>query len=302
MEWVEGFFLANDVAADKRVPALLSAMGGKAYALLKSLLVPVPGNATFENISATLQAYFAPRPLVIAERFKFHKRLQQTDEGVNQYVVELRRLAERCDFGQVLEETIWDQLVCGLANGAIERRLLTEDNLTLVRAVQIAVGMETAAKDASELRPPPPVVNRMQAQAQPRRSGSWYYRCGKGNHTLEECRFKDQTCHRCHIRGHIRAVCRNSMDGSPRKGSRGKAGAVRTLREEQNSDSEEVQEGDDVHLMVSHMQVNHLTNNQAIWVYPTVDGKVVKMELDTESAVSIIGTEEFSRLFKRPPS
>ena len=299
VERVEGFFLANDVAADKRVPALLCAMGGKAYALLKSLLAPVPpGNATFENISATLQAHFAPRPLVIAERFKFHKRLQQTDEGVNQYVVELRRLAERCDFGQVLEETIRDQLVCGLANGAIQRRLLTEDNLTLLRAVQIAVGMETAAKDASELRPPPPVVNRMQAQAQPRRSGSRCYRCGKGNHTPEECRFKDQTCHRCHIRGHIRAVCRSSTDGSPRRGGRGKAGAVRTLREEQNSDSEEVDEGDDdLHLMVSHMQVNHLTNNQAIWVYPTVDGKVVKMELDTGSAVSIIGTEEFSRLF-----
>ena len=40
IERVEQYFLANDVADDKRVPVLLTLIGGKTYSLLRTLTSP----------------------------------------------------------------------------------------------------------------------------------------------------------------------------------------------------------------------------------------------------------------------
>ena len=73
-------------------------------------------------------------------------------ESITAYMAELRRLASTCDFGAFLEEALRDRLVCGLANESIQKRLLTEANLTLKKALELSLGMELAAKDATELQ------------------------------------------------------------------------------------------------------------------------------------------------------
>jgi hypothetical protein len=40
IERIEQYFLANDVADDKRVPVLLTVIGGKTYSLLRALTSP----------------------------------------------------------------------------------------------------------------------------------------------------------------------------------------------------------------------------------------------------------------------
>lgn len=59
-------------------------------------------------------------------------------------MAELRRLAEQCEFGSYLPEVLRDRLVCGLCSEAIQRQLLTEENLTLEKAYSTAHGMEEA--------------------------------------------------------------------------------------------------------------------------------------------------------------
>ena len=68
------------------------------------------------------------------------------------YVAELRKLATRCNFGGNLNEALRDRLVCGLRNMQIQKRLLSEAKLKYSKAVEIAVAMETAIRDASELQ------------------------------------------------------------------------------------------------------------------------------------------------------
>ena len=87
-----------------------------------------------------------PKPLIIAERFKFHRPNQREGETVAQYLAELRNLTEQRDFKDYLEEALRDWLVCGLRSEVIQRRLLAEENLTLKKAYsyEISHGMETA--------------------------------------------------------------------------------------------------------------------------------------------------------------
>ena len=46
-----------------------------------------------------------------------------------------------------------DRLVCGVNEDRIQRRLLAEPTLDLKRALEIAQGMETTAKDARDMKP-----------------------------------------------------------------------------------------------------------------------------------------------------
>ena len=94
----------------------------------------------------------SPNPLEIAERFRFYKRNQHGGESILSYVAELRKLATHCNFGGNLNEALRDRLVCGLRNMQIQKRLLLEAKLKYSKAVEIAVAMETAIRDASELQ------------------------------------------------------------------------------------------------------------------------------------------------------
>lgn len=62
------------------------------------------------------------------------------------HVAELRRLSATCEFGTFLNEALRDRFVCGLNDESCQRRLLTDAKLTLIKAVEIAQGMETAWK------------------------------------------------------------------------------------------------------------------------------------------------------------
>ena len=75
------------------------------------------------------------------------------------YVAELRRIAERCNFGGNLENTLCDRLVCGIQDSCIQRRLLGEPDLTFWKAFHLAQSLESADRDAEALQATPPRVN-----------------------------------------------------------------------------------------------------------------------------------------------
>ena len=63
------------------------------------------------------------------------------------YLSELRALAQWCKFGDTLDDILRDRLVCGVNEETIQRRLLAEAGLTLKKALEIAQGLEAAARE-----------------------------------------------------------------------------------------------------------------------------------------------------------
>ena len=141
LERVELFFEANEVPEEKQVPIFLNVVGAPTYGLLRSLLAPTkPKEKSLAQIISVLKSHYEPKRNVVAERYKFHKRNQQAGlgESVAMYVAELRRLAARCSFGSHLQEALRDRLICGLKSEAMQKRLLTEEDVTLAKATEIA--------------------------------------------------------------------------------------------------------------------------------------------------------------------
>lgn len=102
-------------------------MGPKTYGLRSSLVAPAkPGELEYNNVVGVLRAHFAPKPLVIAERARFHKRNQGEEETMTQYVVVLKGLSEHCEFGVYLEDALRDRFKCGLKFETVQKHLLTE--------------------------------------------------------------------------------------------------------------------------------------------------------------------------------
>uniref|UniRef100_H3ADT3 Uncharacterized protein n=1 Tax=Latimeria chalumnae TaxID=7897 RepID=H3ADT3_LATCH len=131
IEWFEHFTIANGISEGRKVAALLSVIGGKTYGLLRSLIaVPKPGDKTYKDIVEVFQEHFCPKPLVIADRFRFHKCNQEEGESITQDVAVLKKLAQHCEFDTALNATLRDRLVCSLRSEAIQKRLLSESTLT----------------------------------------------------------------------------------------------------------------------------------------------------------------------------
>ena len=77
LERFELYFVANEIGEDWRVPAFLSIIGSKTYALLRDLLGPdKPSEKTFAELKQVFEVHYKLKKVVIAEHFHFHWRSQ----------------------------------------------------------------------------------------------------------------------------------------------------------------------------------------------------------------------------------
>jgi hypothetical protein len=193
-------------------------MGEKTDNLLRTLTRPTkPAEKSYQEIFKLLRDHLSPNPLSIAERFRFHKRKQLEGESISDYVAVLRKFAEHCDFGDRLTDDLRDILV-------VQNKIMSEAGLTLKKAISIFVAMETAAKDAVELRnshSEAPVhkfhARRKQQRRQEKQSTPKCYRCDGQGHYANECRFKEAICHKCKQTGHIKKACKGKKISDTRK-------------------------------------------------------------------------------------
>ena len=175
-----GHFLdANGITDEgKKRSVFLTVIGPAAYRLLIRLIAPAkPGEKGYDDLVKTLTEHYDPAPSEIVQRYKFHTRIRQSGETIATFVAELRRIAQYCNFGDSLNDSLRDRLVCGVNEDNIQRRLLSEKVLTFDKAMEIAVSMETAKKNVDELQAVPATVHKVCSLS--------CYRCGK-NHLPDE--------------------------------------------------------------------------------------------------------------------
>ena len=304
-ERLEQYFLANDIAPDKQVPALLSLMGGKTYTLLRDLTSPdKPATKTFVELCDVLKSHYSPKPLVIAERFRFHKRNQREGESIKQYVAELKKLSQFCEFGNNLNESLRDRLVCGIVSVPIQKKLLSEANLTLAKAVDISTAMEMASRDVMELHGKQTTtsdINKVTKEGgQARKSVGQRkksrtstkkpcYRCG-GKHNQDVCFYKDTECYNCSKKGHIASVCRAAKKDSPSRHDTDRHVST-------NKHLDLIDDDDDVY-PVFRVGMPGNAKIDPYHVEMDINGTSTRMEIDTGAAVTILSEDTFRQVEK----
>jgi len=89
-------FEVHKVANDSKVAHLLSGISPKTYSVLKNLTLPA--ECELQWLKTLLVQHYKPKPLVIAEHFAFHKSDQCIAESINDFIIELRKLAQSYSF------------------------------------------------------------------------------------------------------------------------------------------------------------------------------------------------------------
>ncbi len=292
VERLEQYLLANEIGnAGKKKATLLTVLGSTVYSVLRDLLSPEsPSTKTYQELVETLKQHYSPKPLIIAERYRFWKRDQESGESVPTYIVILRKLASTCDFGVFLNDALRDRIVCGIRNDVCRRRLLCEDRLTLKRAVDMAQAMELAEKNSMELSchgnkgsNASVSVNKLfthkkggDKSSKPSVSGKQEetcFRCG-GKHSAKTCRYKKFKCHNCLKVGHLAKKCRSAKTESTHL----------------VGDQEDQAELEEFELYGVYATASPGANGYMQTLL--VEGKPLKMEIDTGAVVSV-ASEKF---------
>ena len=128
---VKHYFITNEITGDaKQSATFLTEIGSSLVTPDKSATMKV------KDLNKILIDHLLPKQIVIAERYKFHQRVQGEDEKVADFVAEPRRLSVHWEFDAFLNEALRDKLVCGLRDSG--KRLLTERDLDLKTAISLA--------------------------------------------------------------------------------------------------------------------------------------------------------------------
>uniref|UniRef100_T1II36 CCHC-type domain-containing protein n=1 Tax=Strigamia maritima TaxID=126957 RepID=T1II36_STRMM len=176
------------------------------------------------------------------ERSCFNYRIQGPTETISEYNVALHAMALHCNFADTLTTRLRDRLVSGLRSETIRKSLYTKKKLTYKDALDTALAIELARKEAtpsttsnvsthysgSKATSQPQLQQQShngrrhrrfpakQPRSTPQSSresashctmrGSCLL-CGSNKHARVDCPLKDAVCDGCGKKGHIKPVC-----------------------------------------------------------------------------------------------
>ena len=214
-------------------------------------------------------------------------------------MAELRKLATHCNFCDYLNEALHDRLVYGLVNHNIQKKLLTEADLSLTRALEIAQSMEAAEANMKKLQISEPAEihavqtsttrlttatrntrvrpsNQLKNQEEVTQDKKVCHRCGAMGHPPSKCPYLEAVCRRCSRAGHLVRVCR-SRQPNP------------ITAKPINAVSESLcDEDDELEFTLFTVGSNR---NSPITVTLQINGQPLVMEVDTVAAVSLISSD-----------
>ena len=227
------FVTKNVLTAKKKLAILLSVCCARTSQLIHNHTTPVTQSLkSYEDLVKLVQEHYSPRRSEIVQRFKLDSRMCK-QKTVSTFIAELRKLSEFCNLRDMLDNMLRGRLVCGINHPGIQKRLLSESDLTLEKALEISQGMDIADHSSKLIQSSDPKsipVQRVQphtrADVRPKPQifeGGSCYCCG-GQHKYHKCRFRETQRHICRKKGHIAWACRNK---DHQQGSRGRQSTER---------------------------------------------------------------------------
>ena len=146
-QWISRYELfeaatQRDGLSDKvRINTLIYVMGNNAADIYQSFNLSSEEN-TLTNVKQKFKKHFKGKVALVFERTQFVRRLQQEKEGVMPFIEDLQKRADVCSFGDLWDQMVHTQIVAGLRDSQLRRRLMANDSLTLDQVIAQAKSAE----------------------------------------------------------------------------------------------------------------------------------------------------------------
>uniref|UniRef100_A0A1L8DIK3 Retrotransposon gag domain-containing protein n=1 Tax=Nyssomyia neivai TaxID=330878 RepID=A0A1L8DIK3_9DIPT len=229
-EMMDEFLYANRVTNDReKCSWFLTRIGAQCYAILRSAVQPRALNTlTYKALVDAMSEKFAPKTNVIQERCKFFQRNQEMGESIAEYVVELQKLAQTCNFDQyTLDDALRDRMTLGVRARGIQEKLMNSRR-PFEESYQEAISMELTQAHSRKVAE----INAVKAK----------WRNGKSVKDTKKHDKKKILCYKCHKWGtHVASECDGKAAHKDKRGGAGKRtkkGRVNHADEDEDSDSD----------------------------------------------------------------
>ena len=223
----ELYLVAKNVTDNARKQALLLHMGGMD---LQEIFDAIAGDVTdYQTTMDKLEEHFKPQKHVTHERHVFRKLSQAAGETIDQYCVRIRVKSAGCDFGDLTDSFIKDQIIEGCASRELKLKFLEKPDQTLKQVLETARAWECASSYLSTQEEKTEAtgsvnkvrdVKQFRGRGRSRKGGSHQehssrkqevcYRCGYSGHFARDmnCPARGKQCEKCKIEGHFAKMCK----------------------------------------------------------------------------------------------
>ncbi|XP_018369319.1 PREDICTED: uncharacterized protein LOC108765221, partial [Trachymyrmex cornetzi] len=298
---------------EDQVNILIYTMCDRADDIILSFKLSDEEQKRYDTVMGKFKTHFGEKTNVIYERARFNQRRQDANETVDEFIADLFRLAESCNFGNLREELIRDRIVVGVRNTKLSEAMQLQSDLTLEKAISKTRQADEVKRHQNLVRGEQTSVTsglaidhirRQKSNQQSKTSGKHgeqrsnkkaqkCNRCGCApQHAFIACPAKHSDCNNCGKRGHWEAVC-NTKKKKVHEINKNKPGEGANM-------SSSYSAADAV--FADQIEVNSaVTNTTPAWKTTVKINKIpIDFKIDTGADVSIIGEElrrqQFSKI------
>ncbi|KAG8140648.1 hypothetical protein E2320_003323 [Naja naja] len=143
----------SDIPSNRKKGYFLSFCRATVFDTATAMLAPQMVKAvSWEELQELLSNHYSLKPSRIACRHAFRQRSQAENESISEYMAALRSAALHCGFRDQLDDMLLDQLVCGVRDLRLQRRLLAKADLNLKQAIEEAQAAELSSVSAAAIQ------------------------------------------------------------------------------------------------------------------------------------------------------
>lgn len=203
--------LLDEENPEKRIATFLAYIGEEALKVYNTFTWNVQSDQ--RNLNKVLEKFDEfcnPKKNTTYERYVFNCRKQKCGETIDDYVTDLKTLSQNCEYGQIKDSLIRDNLILGINNNHLRENMLRDPDLTLEKTIQMAKASERAKLESQKIsNDVEPIEDVNQVKDNRRRTQfSQCKFCGR-NHKFDRklCPAYTKTCNNCGGSNHFAKMC-----------------------------------------------------------------------------------------------
>ncbi|XP_050544270.1 uncharacterized protein K02A2.6-like [Daktulosphaira vitifoliae] len=227
------FIVGNIIEEDRQKAMLITSLSDDTLSLLESLCVPAEVQCkTFKELILLLDKHFTPVKSYFSARNTFYRAEKYSTETISEWAARVRTLAMPCGFGSELNIVLRDIFTLGLEKNYKERLFevdAKDKDTTLAKMIDIALAKEMASKnnqqEVNEInyvkhnKSNQRINHRFKNQSNHTTARNQNAQnnktkcqvCGRINHKTIECKYKEYTCNKCNLKGHLAPMCKKNI-------------------------------------------------------------------------------------------
>lgn len=146
LEQLEYMFEHNQYPVERYKTSFLAVCGIEVFTELKKLFPAQElRDLSYKQMTDKLKQRYDKVDSEVIHCYKFWTRRQAKYEKLEDFVIAIKVLAEKCAFGEFKERAIRDMLVIGVYDSTLQKRLFDEEELTASKAEKIILNQEISS-------------------------------------------------------------------------------------------------------------------------------------------------------------